>query len=61
MAVLVDRLRALWQRLLRRPPDEPARVGRRPRRPVRWGGGEAEPPEPYEFDDHADHARSSDG
>ena len=58
---LVDRLRALLQRLLRRRPDEPARVGRRPRKPVLSGGAEAEPPEPYEFDDHTDHPRSTDG
>jgi hypothetical protein len=58
---LAERLRALWRRLLRRPPDEPARVGRRPRSPVLSGGAEAEPPEPYEFDDHADNPRSTDG
>jgi hypothetical protein len=70
MAVLADRLRSLWDRLRGRrrrgdddPDDpwaEPALVGRRPQNPRPSSAAEAEPPEPYEFDDHADHPRSTD-
>jgi hypothetical protein len=69
MAVVLDRLRSLWDRLRGRrrrgddPDDpwaEPALVGGRPRGPRPSRGAEAEPPEPYEFDDHADHPRSTD-
>jgi hypothetical protein len=69
MPAVLERLRSLWDRLRRRrgrgddPDDpwaEPALVGRRPRGPRPSLGAEAEPPEPYEFDDHAQHPRSTD-
>jgi hypothetical protein len=70
MPAVLERLRSLWQRLRRRPrrgdddPEdpwaEPALVGRPPRGPRPSLAAEAEPPEPYDFDDHADHPRSID-
>ena len=72
MPVLAERLRQWWDRLRGRggprppgggdvePPDEPALVGSRPRGPRPSLSAEAVPPEPYEFDDHAEHPRSTD-
>jgi hypothetical protein len=64
MPFVVERLRLLWDRLRRRrgPGDdglEPALVGVGPRDPRPSSAVALEPPESYEFDDHADHPRST--
>jgi hypothetical protein len=61
--------RRVWRRLTGRteppppldpPDDEPALVPSGPPRGRPSLGAEAEPPEPYEFDDHAEHPRRDD-
>jgi hypothetical protein len=64
MVVVRERLRSFWDRLRRRRRGddglEPALVRRRPRDPRPAGAVALELPGSYEFDDHAEHPRSTD-